>query len=73
VKALGYDPVIIAMFAELARVGILENDISMAGAVIERFVSSAEAEAGVSTGFLQADYEGALLALGRCMLSSNAE
>lgn len=47
VEMLGYDPILIAMFADLAKSTSTDHMHLLAQEIIERFVDSAEAEAAV--------------------------
>jgi len=60
VDALGNDPILIAMYADLAQAGLKSNAFSLASEVMERFVDAAIKEAVVSGDYLATEYQAAL-------------
>jgi hypothetical protein len=69
VIALGYDPILIALYADLVKKNTENDQPILSHKVIDRFVQAAEAEATNSVGHLQVEYDLALIHLAAWMLN----
>lgn len=72
VRALGNDPILIALYADSVNDQECMSAPLLALEVVGRFLQSAQADAAASGTCLQADYEPALVALADWMLSNRA-
>lgn len=69
VAALGYDPILIAMYADLAQGQAEPGALHLAHDVIDRFVATVNAEAAASGSYLQDEYGSALADLAMRLLA----
>jgi len=69
VEALGHDPILIALYADSVPDNTGIHPPALAHEVINRFVQMVEAEATISAGHLQGEYDQALIRLASCMLN----
>ncbi len=69
VAALGYDPILIAMYANLAQGQAWPGALHFSHDVIDRFVTSVNSEAAASGSYLQNEYDSALADLATCLLA----
>ncbi len=68
-ETLNRDPILITMFAELAKANSASNQLELAHQVMEHFSRSAEADAAIRGKHLQGEYRTALIHLATKMLT----